>query len=258
MKDTYVGGIGDFYKDRKYYLPDDIVKLLPKGSWQKTCPPWEEQTDPVAVKLHQLGKDKEFKEAELRTTRNGIEKLKEKISDNRDEGKKLQSQAEKAKPAFEAKQLQAKSHQKFAQAVVAEADLKAAEVEAELLEAELKRIDRDIKKLTDRKRKAAEAEAEKQKKEAKKRAEAEAKERKQREKEQAAREAEAGKKRAEEDAKIPTPISDRAEAAKKAAGKQSAAEPEDKGNDKKDSTEPEKNEKEPKKQKDGKAGKEKK
>ncbi len=51
MLDTYVSGNGSFFKDLKYDLPPDTIKLLPKGCYKKCCAPWDEHKDQVAIDL---------------------------------------------------------------------------------------------------------------------------------------------------------------------------------------------------------------
>jgi len=51
MLDTYSGSAGLFLKNTRYEVPDDLLKLLPKGSYEKTCPPWDDHVDKQAVEL---------------------------------------------------------------------------------------------------------------------------------------------------------------------------------------------------------------
>lgn len=51
MRDTYSGSAGLFLKDMRYDVPDDLLKLLPKGSYEKTCAPWDDHVDKQAVEL---------------------------------------------------------------------------------------------------------------------------------------------------------------------------------------------------------------
>jgi hypothetical protein len=41
MKETYIGPAGTFLKDGPYDLPESTIKRLPKGSYKKTCAPWD-------------------------------------------------------------------------------------------------------------------------------------------------------------------------------------------------------------------------
>ncbi len=49
FKKTYSGHLGFFEGGIKKDLPESIVNQLPKKFYQKTCAPWEEQTDPAAL-----------------------------------------------------------------------------------------------------------------------------------------------------------------------------------------------------------------
>jgi len=51
MLDTYSGSAGLFLKGTRYDVPDDLLKLLPKGSYKKTCAPWEDHVDKQAIEL---------------------------------------------------------------------------------------------------------------------------------------------------------------------------------------------------------------
>jgi hypothetical protein len=50
MKKTYIGPAGTFLKDGPYDLPKATIKRLPKGSYKKTCAPWDRLKKKVTKK----------------------------------------------------------------------------------------------------------------------------------------------------------------------------------------------------------------
>lgn len=50
IKETYIGPAGTFLKDGPYDLPKSVIKRLPKGSYKKTCAPWDRLKKKVTKK----------------------------------------------------------------------------------------------------------------------------------------------------------------------------------------------------------------
>ena len=50
MKKTYIGPAGTFLKDGPYDRPQATKSSLPKGSYKKTCAPWDRLKTKVAKK----------------------------------------------------------------------------------------------------------------------------------------------------------------------------------------------------------------
>jgi len=57
MKVIYTGPLGIFLKGNKYDLPADIVKKLPKNSYEQTCAPWDEHIDKKAAEKNKQLED---------------------------------------------------------------------------------------------------------------------------------------------------------------------------------------------------------
>ncbi len=102
MKDTYQGSVGLFIKDQRYDVPMDIIKLLPKGSFEECKAPWDEHVDEEAVQIAEA--DAEAKKARLfadklqtetEQARGKIKQLGSVIKSNQAEIKKAKAEAEK-------------------------------------------------------------------------------------------------------------------------------------------------------------------
>lgn len=116
MLDTYVGGIGTFPKGHKLDLAPDILKHIPKGSYKKTCAPWDEHKDKGAAKLT-LAKTK-ASEAQVwidviqdkaDEAKQKAEQLTREAAAKQTESEKAKAEADKANAVFQKAAIKAKS-----------------------------------------------------------------------------------------------------------------------------------------------------
>lgn len=186
MLDTYVGGIGTFPKGHKLDLAPDILEHIPKGSYKKSCAPWEEKKDVRAIEQAKL--KAEVKDTQLWAdilqskadeARQKADQLMHPASEKQDEAKRANEKAGKAANVAKKKdatdedkgralELVRYANRKDLEHQKTQGQLMVTMAEAGLKQMEADNAKREAEKLT----KTAEAEAKKQ---AEKKAKAEAK-----------------------------------------------------------------------------------
>ena len=81
FKENYSGNLGQFIGGQKYDLPKETVERLPKECFEKSCAPWEEQTDSAAIAVITVHK----KVAEAEKLAEKLQKITDEAARHRDD-----------------------------------------------------------------------------------------------------------------------------------------------------------------------------
>lgn len=108
MKGTYAGNAGQFLKGMQYDVPDDLLKLLPKGSYEETCAPWDKHVDKQAI--------------ELTTAQNKVNDLQVRAERFQAEAEELKQKADSLVAVVAKRQAEAKKAEQAAKQEIARAE----------------------------------------------------------------------------------------------------------------------------------------